>query len=90
MACCAALDGTAGALSGRGGGYRSENHHRQAGVEARLRELDELLALSAAQKVQVKGTLQRLTDKDAAPQIRALLTDRQRSIYDHAHKPAQE
>jgi len=88
--CCIGLEGNAFALSGRGGGYQNPQHLRQLKTEARVRQLDKLLALSVAQKAQLNTALQRSTDKNAGLQIRALLTDQQRRIYNHAPKTAQE
>jgi len=88
--CCIGLEGNGFALSGRGGGYQNSQHLRQLKAEARVRQLDGLLGLSVAQKVQLNTLLRRSTDKNVALQIRALLTDQQRKIYDHAPKIAQE
>jgi len=87
--CCIGLEGKALALSGRGGATRTQ-HLRQLKAEARVRQLDELLALSTAQKAQLNTALQRSTDNNVALQIRALLTDQQRKIYDQAPKTVQE
>ena len=84
--CCGAIAGTALALSGRGGGYQSERHHQRASVSAQIRRLNELLGLSAAQKQQLSVILLRSAPA-ATPtkaQIRALLTERQRAIYDRS------
>lgn len=78
------LGGTAAAESGRGGGYQTAMRHRHLFIETEVRRLDELLNLSAAQKSQIKRILERRPPSDAAAvaRIRALLTERQRRIYD--------
>jgi len=80
--CCTDVASAAIALSGRGAGYQNLQYHRRAAVQFTIGRLDELLALSATQKLQIRAALQRSTDKNAAPRIRALLTYRQRRTYD--------
>lgn len=86
LLCCASLDVAADALAGRGGGYQNQFHHQRTAIDTQFRSLDELLTLSAAQKIQVRAILRRThkDDRQAAAQIGALLTERQRKIYARA------
>lgn len=87
---CWSAGDAAQALSGRGGGYDSHLRHGHAAVHAQLKELDELVTLSAAQRTEVKAILQRkqTADEQAAAQIKVLLTEQQRKAYGQPSPPA--